>query len=72
MKLTARLSAAILLLFAALILATAPAPLTAGSYCIGIKPIKPITGVGCSDMVALCLCDDYGSNCAWRWVCVKN
>lgn len=37
----------------------------------GLKPLKPLTPLGCRDLVPICECDSSGSNCAWRWVCVK-
>jgi hypothetical protein len=38
----------------------------------GLKPLKPLKPVGCDDLVAQCICDSKGQNCAWQWVCVKN
>lgn len=36
----------------------------------GFVPIKPITPIGCRDLVAQCQCDSQGQNCRWIWVCV--
>ncbi|MCC6344277.1 MAG: hypothetical protein IT166_18900 [Bryobacterales bacterium] len=38
----------------------------------GIKPIKPITPIGCKDLVAQCTCDAQGNRCHWQWICVKR
>ncbi len=38
----------------------------------GIRPIKPITPIGCRDLVAVCVCDQYGNNCVWTWQCVAR
>ena len=47
-----------------------PAPAFAQVGC-GIVPIKPITPIGCKDLVAQCRCDSKGQNCHWEWVCVR-
>lgn len=64
----------LLLLGAALLvlsLSTGPRAVSAQSGC-GIKPLKPIVPIGCSDLEAECVCDDRGRNCKWKWVCVKE
>jgi hypothetical protein len=47
---------------------TAPEPACAMNSC-GIKPLKPIPPIGCTDMCAQCQCDANGQNCRWVWVC---
>jgi len=37
----------------------------------GLKPLKPLTPLGCKDLAAQCRCDSNGRNCRWEWVCVK-
>ena len=34
-----------------------------------VRPVKPVTPVGCSDTTPLCLCGPSGTNCRWDWVC---
>ena len=55
----------------ALALSIAPGPAAGASGC-GIKPIKPITPIGCKDLVARCQCDSKGQNCKWVWDCVTR
>ncbi len=59
-------------LLAALFLASAPdrAHAQSNGSC-GIVPIKPIQPPRCRDLEAICMCDDRGYNCKWKWVCVK-
>ena len=40
------------------------------AFC-GLKPLKPLVPLGCSDLVAVCVCDDRGQNCRWEWHCVQ-
>ena len=47
-----------------------PEPVCASSGC-GLRPIKPLPPIGCRDLVAQCLCDASGQDCAWTWVCVR-
>jgi hypothetical protein len=35
----------------------------------GLRPLKPLTPLGCQDLCAECECDSRGQNCHWRWVC---
>ena len=35
----------------------------------GLKPLKPLTPLGCTDLCAQCECDARGQNCHWTWVC---
>ena len=51
-----------------LLTSTTPEPACAASGC-GIKPIKPIPPIGCTDMCAQCQCNADGSDCNWVWVC---
>ena len=51
-------------------IALAPAA-RAQSGC-GLKPLKPLTPLGCKDLVASCVCDARGNNCHWEWVCVPK
>ena len=37
----------------------------------GIMPIKPITPIGCRDLMPMCVCDQSGMSCHWQWVCVR-
>ncbi len=37
--------------------------------CAGqLKPLKPVTAIGCSDAVPICVCDSRG-DCGWGWTC---
>ncbi len=45
-----------------------PEPACASSGC-GIKPLKPLVPLGCTDLCAQCECDSRGQNCRWQWVC---
>ena len=45
---------------------------TAGVAVAGMCGIKPIIPIGCKDMVAVCVCDQYGNNCVWTWQCVAR
>jgi hypothetical protein len=47
------------------------APAVCATGC-GLRPIKPITPLGCSDLVAQCQCDEDGKNCTWTWVCIPT
>lgn len=38
----------------------------------GLKPLKPLTPLGCKDLVARCVCDANGANCKYEWVCVPR
>ena len=38
----------------------------------GLRPLKPLTPLGCSDLIAQCQCDEDGKNCTWGWVCIPN
>ncbi len=65
-----RLMTLALLLFAALILASAPAPLTAGyASCTAGRPAKPAKPAGCKDLRLVCACDSSWTNCQWQWIC---
>lgn len=70
-KLTVRLAVAATLLFAASILATAPATVHAQSC--GIQPLKPLTPLGCRDLRAECACETTptGMKCGYKWICEK-
>jgi len=35
----------------------------------GLVPLKPLTPLGCSDLVAVCVCDENGQNCYYQWHC---
>lgn len=56
-------------LLALVLLQTAPAAAAAASC--GLTPLKPLTPLGCSDLVAQCQCDSRGENCSWEWICVR-
>ena len=63
----------LVILFAAIIggfvLSSAtPEPACAQLGC-GLKPLKPLTPLGCTDLCAQCECDSRGKNCKWKWVC---
>lgn len=47
------------------------APLSSVAASCGIKPIKPISPIGCVDVDAQCVCGS-GGNCSWNWVCVEQ
>ena len=49
----------------------APSPVCASASGCGLKPLKPLTPMGCKDLVAQCRCDSRGQNCRWEWVCVR-
>jgi hypothetical protein len=52
--------------------ATAP---TCGQSGCGLKPLKPLTPLGCKDIVARCQCapDAEGTiQCGWVWDCITN
>lgn len=38
----------------------------------GLMPLKPLTPLGCDDLVAECRCDSQAQNCRWEWVCVRR
>jgi len=58
---------------AALLLAAAMLSTTAGHAAgCGLTPLKPLVPLGCRDLVARCVCDKDGQNCAWTWVCVPD
>ena len=54
-----------------LALSTAPIPTVSARSC-GLKPLKPLPPLGCSDLRAECICDEKGKNCKWQWICVKD
>jgi hypothetical protein len=35
------------------------------------QTIKPLTPLGCKDLVARCVCDSQGKNCHVEWGCVR-
>ena len=37
----------------------------------GFVPLKPLTPLGCSDLIAVCVCDEDGQNCYYQWQCVR-
>ena len=37
----------------------------------GLVPLKPLTPLGCKDLISQCVCDSSGQNCYYIWVCVK-
>lgn len=37
----------------------------------GLVPLKPLTPLGCKDIVPICECDSSGNNCHYIWACVK-
>ncbi len=37
----------------------------------GIKPIRPLTPLGCKSLELECVCDEHAEKCAWQWRCVK-
>jgi hypothetical protein len=55
-----------------LVLASSFVPIDAQAGFCGMKPIKPVTPVGCRDLVAVCICDRYGHNCRWEWHCIVS
>ncbi len=64
-----RLATLIALIAGAFVLSSAaPEPACASLGC-GIKPIKPIPPIGCTDLCAQCQCDASGKNCRWIWIC---
>lgn len=56
-------------LFAAALLVTSHATVSAAGC--GMKPMKPMTPMGCKDLEAECTCDSRGDKCVWQWKCVK-
>ena len=51
-----------------------PDPVCAAQGC-GLKPLKPLTPLGCDDLVARCQCspDSNGTlHCEWVWDCVQR
>jgi len=49
----------------------APAEATLNFTGCGFKPLKPLIPLGCRDLVAQCICDGFGKNCSWAWICVQ-
>ena len=52
-----------------------PEPVCATQSGCGLKPLKPLTPLGCEDLVARCQCerdDDGVLQCKWVWDCVPN
>jgi hypothetical protein len=50
-----------------------PGPVCSQNGC-GMKPMKPMTPMGCKDLVAQCSCvkdKDGMLQCQWTWMCVK-
>jgi hypothetical protein len=48
-----------------------PAP--AQNNCnVELKPLKPITPIGCADTAPACFCNPSGTNCHWTWACVSS
>ena len=35
------------------------------------QTMKPLTPLGCKDLVARCVCDGQGKNCHVEWDCVR-
>lgn len=48
------------------------APVALAQRSCGVKPVKPVRPIGCSDLVAECRCDSRGRNCRWEWICVRR
>jgi hypothetical protein len=57
------------LLLGGLVLSSAAPETACAQLGCGIKPIKPITPIGCTDLCPVCECDERGRNCKWKWVC---
>jgi hypothetical protein len=38
----------------------------------GLRPLKPLTPLGCADLKPECHCDADGKNCVWAWICVEH
>ncbi len=38
----------------------------------GIKPIEPITPIGCDSQKAVCVCNTDRTNCEWQWQCIES
>ena len=62
-------SAMLVVAFGLMAFLALPEPACAGNC--GIKPIKPIPPIGCTDLVGVCVCDAQGQNCHWQWQCVE-
>jgi hypothetical protein len=45
---------------------------SAASCAIEPPSIEPIAPIGCKKMKHVCVCDSWGNNCAWVWICVKE
>ena len=46
-------------------------PVAAQNNCnIELKPLKPLTPLGCTDTTPICLCG--GTRCHWTWACVPQ
>ena len=68
-----RLATLLALIAGALVLSsTAPEPACAYRGTCGIKPIKPIPPLGCTEMCASCQCSADGSDCDWVWVASRS
>ncbi len=35
------------------------------------QPLKPLTPLGCRNLISVCVCDERGKNCHWEWQCVR-
>jgi hypothetical protein len=47
-------------------------PIAAQNNCnIELKPLKPLTPVGCADTMPACICNPSGIDCHWTWACVS-
>ena len=65
-----RLAALIALIAGALMFSSAaPEPACAAFGTCGLKPLKPLPPLGCTDLCAQCQCNARGNNCNWVWVC---
>ena len=64
-----RLATLIAMIAGALMLSSAtPGPACAFGGC-GLKPLKPLPPLGCTDLCAQCQCNATGSDCRWVWIC---
>ena len=65
-----RIATLLALIAGAFLLTSAtPEPVCAFPGTCGIKPIKPVPPIGCTDLCAQCQCNADGSDCIWVWVC---
>lgn len=66
----ARSLAIVLALVAGAFVLSGAAPETAcASGNCGLKPLKPLPPLGCTDLCAQCQCNANGSDCRWVWNC---